>query len=331
MIKPIKQKSSIKVPVRADLGGAFSDIPYYLNKYKIPAGEVVNISLPVSISLVAEIKEATEPITLEMPDLGEKISGDLIDLAVQEKNNASQVAMQFIRIFSLDCAGLHIKISSDGKIPPASGLGTSSAVGVGLIRLLADLYGLAGINAPEFNYLVEQAMAVRGGKQDCYASFITGINYLKFYGPDRGLVELMKNYPVDSKNYKWLLERLVVYFSGDSRSSGKANARPEDKIKKNPKILSKIAAVASGLMEAIDKNDEKKVASAITLDRQNRLELSTDYYTKKMVKMGQVGEKLGFTHRACGAGAGGCLVFFGKGDKKKLISELNKLGGEVVV
>lgn len=330
MITPIKKSSQIKVPVRADLAGGFSDIPYYLKKYDIPSGEVVNLSLPVNITIIGKIGSASEPITLEMPDLNEKISGDLIDLAVQEKNNASQVAMQFIRIFSLDCAGLHITISSDGKIPPASGLGTSSAVGVGLVRLLSDLYGITGINAPEFNYLIEQAMQTRGGKQDCYASFIKGINYLKFYGPDSALVDLRENYSESSKEYRWLADKLVIYYSGDSRSSGKANARPEDRIKKDPAILNKIASQALKAIQAIKSKDATALSKAINSDRQNRLELSADYYTQKMIKMGQVGKRCGFAHRACGAGVGGCLLFFGSGDKKKLISELNKLGGKAV-
>jgi galactokinase/mevalonate kinase-like predicted kinase len=330
MIIPIKKSSKIQVPVRADIAGAFSDIPYYLNKYKIPTGEVVNISLPVYIEMSAEIGRQSEPITLLMPDLNEKISGDLIDLAVQEKNNASQVAMHFIRLFSLDSAGLKITISSGGKIPPASGLGTSSAVGVGLVRLLADLYGIAGINAPEFNYLVEQAMGVRGGKQDCYASFIEGINYLKFYGPDSGLVDFTINFEKSSAEYKWLLDRSVVYFTGDSRSSGVANAKPEDQVKKDPEILTRIAKQAGQAIAAINNKNQEELAAAITQDRINRLELSSDYYNDKMLKMGNVGETFGFAHRACGAGAGGCMLFFGDGDKNKLITELNKLGGRRV-
>jgi len=330
MIIPIKKQSKIQVPVRADIAGGVSDISYYLKKYNIPSGEVVNISLPVFLELSAEIGSQSEPITLEMPDLNEKISGDLIDLAIQEKNNASQVAMQFIRLFSLDSAGLKIIITSNGKIPPASGLGTSSAVGVGLVRLLADLYGLAGINAPEFNYLVEEAMGIRGGKQDYYAAFIGGLNHFQFSGPDSSLVNTLQHFDNSSTEYKWLSDKTVVYFSGDSRSSGVANSKPEDQIKKDPKILSRISAEAAKAMKAISDKNVDALMATIAQDRENRLELSSDYYTGKMIKMAQIAESLGFAHRACGAGAGGCMLFVGIGDKKKLLNELNKLGGGLV-
>lgn len=331
MIKPIKKQVSIKVPVRADIAGAFSDIAYYLAKYNIDKGEVVNISLPVYINVEITVGREIDPITIETPDLNEKIVGDLVDLAAQEKNNASQVAMNFIRIFALDSAGLRIVVTSSGKIPPASGLGTSSAVGVGIVIALCELYGLYGINAPEFNYLIEESMGVTGGKQDYYASYLGGLNYLSFTGPGKSLVGVIEHYDEKSRGYKWLLERSVVYFSGQSRSSGVANAKPEGVIKKNPEILSQIASVAADVAAAIKTFDQAKLMKAITCDREYRLKLMKEYYNETLWQMAKAGESLGFAHRACGAGAGGCLLFVGEPEKKKeLINNLEKIGGRLV-
>lgn len=331
MIKPIKKNVSLKVPVRADIAGAFSDIPYYLQKYQIERGEVVNIALPVYLNIQAEIGRETDPITIETPDLNEKIVGDLVDLKAQEKNNVSQVALNFIRLFSLDSAGLKIIVDSGGKIPVASGLGTSSAVGVGVVMALSELYGLSGINAPEFNYLVEQSMGVVGGKQDHYASFLQGVNYLSFSGPQKSIVTLIHNFDNKSPEYKWLSERIIVYFSGQSRSSGLANAKPDEAIAKNPSLLLQIAAVAKPVYEAIKTMNEEALKRAIAMDRKNRLKLSKEYYTDTLWQMAKDAEKLGFAHRACGAGAGGCLLFFGDpGKKKELISKLEKIGGKLV-
>ena len=331
MIKPTKQSVSLKIPVRADISGAFSDIPYYLEKYSLPGGEVVNVSLPVYLSITAEIGRTTDPITIDMPDLKEKIVGDLVDLAAQEKSNASQVAMNFIRLFALDSAGLKISVDSEGIIPPASGLGTSSAVGVGIVMALSQLYGLTGVNAPEFNYLIEQAMGVTGGKQDYYAPYLGGINHLKFYGPNSSLVQVLAHEDTDSKSYKWLMDRAVVYFSGVSRSSGVANAKPEDVIKKNPEILTEIADVAKVAHQAILDQDEKKLAAAIELDRENRLKLKNGYYNDLMWQLGKVAESHGFAHRGCGAGSGGCMLFFGDPAKKSaLITDLTKISGRLV-
>ena len=49
MREAIQKEVEIKLPVRADIAGAFSDLAYYLDKYQIEKGEVTNISLPVYI------------------------------------------------------------------------------------------------------------------------------------------------------------------------------------------------------------------------------------------------------------------------------------------
>jgi len=332
MLKPVRKSVVVKAPVRADIAGAFSDIPYFLNKYKIDCGEVVNISLPLFIEVSATIGRSTDPITIETPDLKRKIVGDLIDLAAQERDNACQIALNFIRIFALDSAGLKITITSKGKIPPASGLGTSSAVGIALIQALARLYDLAGINAPEFNYLIEQSMGIVGGKQDYYAAFLGGLNHLCFYGPEASLVEIIDHKEAGSKESRWLLERLLVHFSGQSRSSGVANARPEDRVKKDPKILKQLADQAAPAFAAIKKMDLLKLQQIVGRDRENWLELTSGYfYTKEMWQLAKIGESLGFAHRAGGAGNGGCLFFFGDCEKKKKLAlELTKIGGETI-
>ncbi len=332
MLKPIKNRVEIKVPVRADVAGAFSDIPYYLAKYNIGQGEVVNVALPAYLLVIIEAGRQIDPITLEMPDMKEKIVGDLVDLAAQESNNASQVASNFIRLFALDSAGLKITITSNGKIPPASGLGTSSAVGVGLVRALSEMFGLKGINAPEFNYLIEQAMGVTGGKQDSYASFLGGINHLKFWGPDRGMVSLVSHFDDNSKENKWLLDHLLVYFSGESRSSGVANAKAEKRVKKDPKILTVLAKEAKNAFVAIEKMNIELLKRIVKRDRENWFELTDgNWYTPRLRELAKVGENLGFEHRAGGAGAGGCLLFFGDPAKKKeLVSKLQKISGRIV-
>lgn len=331
MIAPIKTKIEVKVPVRVDIAGGFSDIPYYLEKYQIDFGEVLNISLPLYINVMAEIGNGEE-IIIDMPDLNETISGGLKELAAQEKNNASIMTHNFIQFFNLDAKGLTIKISSSGQIPPASGLGTSSAVGVAIVEALSSLYGLAGINAPEFNFLVEQAMGICGGKQDPYSSYLGGVNYLRFWGPNKSLVEIKHHFDQDSREYQWFLDHAVVYFSGQSRSSGSANARPEEIIEKDPGILSDIAAVAAEANEAIKDFDILRMQTAIARDRENRLRLGGEYYYNDLMwQLCKVAEEYGFAHRACGAGAGGCLLFFGDQDKKQeLVSKLEKISGKLI-
>lgn len=328
MRKAVRQKVNLKTPVRADIAGAFSDLAYYLEKYNISHGAVANVSLPVYLNISAFIDDENASLKVEMPDLGFEVEGDLEDLRKQENDNVSQIIIHFITLFNLDSSGLNIVVTSEGKIPPASGLGTSSAVGVGVISALAQLYGLYGVNPCELNYIVELAMGIMGGKQDYYAAWLTGLNFLEFSGPGKSLVSVREHLKINSKQYMWLRENIMVYYSGKSRSSGVANAEPEKKVESDPAIIERIAAVASSSWLAIKEMNSKSLAESINLDRNNRLELTNRYYTHEMKLMGAAAESLGFAHRACGAGMGGCMLFFGDPKMHSKFEEvLKRIGG----
>jgi len=328
MKSAVKKETKIDVPVRADIAGGTSDIAYYLDKYEIKYGAVVNIALPVRIEITVSIDESSDEIRVTMPDLNETIKGDISDLEKQEENNACQIIKNFLRFFALNSKGLNVKITSKGAVPPASGLGTSSAIGVGLVRALSEIYGVYGINPCEFSYLVETSMGMLGGKQDYYAAWLEGLNYIIFSGPDKSLVTVKRNYPSEHKLYRWVLEKSVIYYTGESRSSGKMNEQFQENIKKDPSVFSKIAQDADRAFKGIRVKNEEMIAESINSDRIRHLKLSPLYYSKSMTLMAKVGEELGYAHRGCGAGGGGCILFFG--DKKNhdiLTKKLNKLGG----
>jgi len=328
MREAVKEKVQIKIPVRADISGAFSDIAYYLDRYQIERGEVVNISLPVFLNITARIDEENANMVVDLPDLQAQIEGDVDELNKRDNDNVSRIIKHFIQLFDLDVSGLNIRVDGEGKIPPASGLGTSSAVGVGIISALSRLYGLYGINPCELNYLVELAMGVMGGKQDYYAAWVKGIGYYHFMGPGKSMVNLADYLDENSRQYEWFLERSMVYYSGVSRSSGVANSEPEKKVKSDPDILRRIAKEAGKSWRAIKTMDMDELQSTINQDRRNRTELSTIYYIDSMKKMGMIAQKMGYAHRACGAGMGGCMLFFGNSrNHSKLEKELKKLGG----
>ncbi len=322
-----KREASIKIPVRADLAGGTSDIAYYLEKYDVDHGSVVNISLPVEIEIEVSIVELSKEIKVIMPDLGNVVEGDLVKLQNQEKDNGCQIISHFLRFFALDFRGLEVKISSRGKIPPASGLGTSSALGVGLVLALAELYGVYGINPAEFTYLVEASMGLLGGKQDYYAAWIGGLNYMIFHGPHKSLVSIKESFSINHQLYRWVSKKMVIYYSGESRSSGKMNQQFKAKIAQDPSVFAEIAECADNAFKGILAKDEKALAQAINRDREIHLQLSSLYYSKKMHQLAKVGEELGYAHRGCGAGGGGCLLFWGKEDHQELLKRLRPLGG----
>ena len=335
MLEPVKMETKFEAPVRADFAGGFSDIPHYLLKYGAKRGEVFNMALPLKVEARVWINSDDKEITLNLPDIHETVCGTLEDIGEEgerEKNNASMLTHRFVQFFDLNPKGLTIDLTTSGLIPPASGLGTSAAVGVALIRALADLYALAGINPCEFNYYTEQAMGVCGGKQDPYGAYLGGANYLWFNGPDMSLVDVRKHWEEGSEQYRWLLDHTLIYYSGQAHHSGVTNSKPEQIVASDPDILNRIARMAEVANDAVKNMDAGEMCRAINDDRAGRLYLMDGYYyTPKMWKLANVAESYGFAHRACGAGQGGCMLFFGDPERKAdLVEELSKISGKVV-
>ena len=102
----------------------------------------------------------------------------------------------------------------------------------------------------------------------------------------------------------------------------------EAKIAKDPSVFAEIAKCADNAFKAILAQDEKALSQAINQDRELHLELSSLYYSEKMHQLAEAGEGLGYAHRGCGAGGGGCLLFWGQeNNHQKLLKRLHPLGG----
>ena len=229
--------------------------------------------------------------------------------------------------------GCELLLHSDA--PPGSGLGSSSALVVGLVGAIKHWLRLPLTNyeIAELAYRIErEELGIKGGKQDQYAATFGGFNFVEFVGN----TTIVNPLHIDQYTLNELGYRLILCYTGktrlsagiiDDQVSGYIN-RKEDIVRaldetkslaikmKNALLLGQLDELGSLLHEAWC--NKKKFSSKITNPRIDEL-----YEAARQA--GAIGGKL------LGAGGGGYLLLFCEFDKKQVVTEgVQRLGGQVV-
>lgn len=224
-----------------------------------------------------------------------------------------------------------VDISSISDVPSeGSGLGSSSSY---LVGVLNALYAYKGQHVSA-KQLAQDACKIEIevlkkpiGKQDQYIAAYGGFQYIQFNPDESTYVD-----PIifSGKTKKILEERLILLYTGITRSSDVILAKQKKNIQKDPQTrikLSRMVEIASEMMECLHRNSlnrfgklldenwklKRKMADCITSPK-----IDAWYNTAK--KNGAVGGKL------LGAGGGGFLLLYApKSYHQQIIKSLPKL------
>jgi len=226
-----------------------------------------------------------------------------------------------------------ITISYQSQLPAGSGLGTSSALNVVWLSLVKtkitnseDRKKIASLA-----YDLEAILGILGGKQDQYASAMGGINFMTF--GEKVEVEPLN---VPPKVIKELEERLVLCYTGKSRLSGNIHENVW-------------GAYRRGVPETVDalftlRNVAFSMRYVLLLGRLNEFAelMNENWLAQKKLDASITNEQIemlfeeAFKHgavggKACGAGGGGCVLFFAdEGRRGDVAESVEGLGSHVI-
>jgi len=286
-----------QTPLRVSLIGGGTDFDSYSRKY---GGGV--ISLAINKYIYVSVKDSN-------PLFGSKFhisysENEHVDSIEEIKNGIVRESLLLLGIDS----PLHITTAAD--IPSSSGLGSSSSFAVGLLNALHAYKGEV-VSAQQ---LAEEACIIELdklkkpiGRQDQYAAAYGGVNQIVFQ-PD-GAVKINRIF--DWLETEKIVERLVMVWTGVTRSADEVLREQNNKTDSNKTLLDAITfscselyeeiqlgrATARRLAEHLDKNwgFKSQLGSLITSP-----EIENLY--KKCRSSGSLGGKL------LGAGAGGFFL-----------------------
>lgn len=297
---PVTYQAS--APVRLDFAGGWTDVAPYCHH---ESGVVVNAA--INLRVYAEFEPGGTGLLLRAQDVNQAAAiRSAADLALNGQLDLHKAALRM-----LPTGPGTLRTRSD--VPPGSGLGSSGALDVALVAVLARARGeeqTAEELAANGHYLEAVEAGMAGGSQDQYAAALGGFNRLTFHGDVVGVERLT----LDPEFRRELERRILICYTGKSRVSGETitrvmqayaagHARVAD-------ALRELAQLANDMAAALVAADLPRVGRLLSANWAAQQRLDEGIVTPEMRELEARLRPTGILGgKAAGAGAGGCMFF----------------------
>lgn len=315
-----------KAPLRISFAGGGTDVPPYPER---EGGCVLNATID-SYAWGSLRPRCDGHITIESLDLGLSL-----DCAVHEElkldGQLDLVKATLLRLHAQDSRGFDVFLHSDA--PPGSGLGSSSALIVGLVGLLKELKSLplTEYEVAQLAYSIErQDLGIKGGHQDQYAASFGGFNFTEFYG-DRVIVNPLR---IHQDTVNELEHNLLLCYTGRTRRSDKIiedqTNRLEERQEDTLRALREQKQLATDMKNLLLRSRLDDFGDLLHCAWESKKKLSariSNDWIDEMYEAARSNGALG--GKITGAGGGGYMLFYCRFEKKHRVAEiLKRLGAE---
>lgn len=321
-----------KSPLRLGLAGGGSDVSPYSDIY---GGLVLNAT--INLYAYCTIEELDSPeIIIHSYDANCFKTYPLAP-ALEIDGEASLIKGVYNRIvkdFNIKPRGFRITTYNDAPI--GSGLGTSSAMVVGILKAFIEWLSLplGDYETSRLAFEIERKdLALKGGKQDQYAAAFGGFNFMEFHKDELVIVN-----PLKIK--RWIVDELesclVLYFTGASRSSAKIineqRKNTENGDREAIEAMHAIKQSAVDMKHALLKGDMHALALILGRGWENKKRMASAITNPMIQEAFDTAIAAGaISGKVSGAGGGGFIMFMVDPVKKPdVIKALGTLSGFVM-
>lgn len=322
-----------KAPLRLGLAGGGSDVSPYSEMY---GGAVLNATIDQYAYCTIE-ENGSGSVILTAADLDQyKQYPASLNLPVDGNLDLHKgVYNRIVQKFGIT-KPVSFKMTTWCDVPPGSGLGTSSTMVVAIIKAFTEWLNLplGDYDTAYLAYQVERIdLGFRGGKQDQYAATFGGFNFIEFTKDERVIVN-----PLRMK--RWIIDELeasmVLFYTGDSRSSDKIIREQQDNTRKGKKLpveaTHRIKENSYVMKELLLKGEIVQFAKALGKEWENKKKMALTITNRKIENIYQAAIDAGaYGGKVSGAGGGGFMFFMTDPARRlALINALNRFNGRVV-
>ncbi len=294
-----------RAPMRISFGGGGTDLEAYYAKY---GGLVISTAINKYFYAV---------ITTDESDDLQVISADYRSLFRHSPyndlfwNGDLSLPKAILHHFGIR-RGINLFVASE--VPPGTGLGSSSAAAVTMVRAISTLVEQSMTKqqvAELASYIEITKMGMPIGKQDQYAAAFGGLNKITFTS-DGVTVESVKMAP-DAR--RTLEKRLMLFFTGSSRESTSIlkhqRKSTQDQDESVLKALHNIKQVAVDVQACLEKGDLDEFARLLHYAWQEKRHLAPGLSTSFIDECYSLALEHGASAgKITGAGGGGFLLLY---------------------
>jgi D-glycero-alpha-D-manno-heptose-7-phosphate kinase len=305
-----------RTPLRISLGGGGTDVPSY---YRETDGGFLIAAAISKYVYIAVNDNFDDDLLLKYSQI------ERVDKASAARHPLLREALNLTGISS------GIEISSMADIPAGTGLGSSGAFTVGVLRALWSYRHEIVSNHDLARQAAEIEIERLGepiGKQDQYIAAIGGVTAFQFHSDERvEIIPLVLSLPMRHR----LEDNLLLFYTGMRRSASEVLA--EERSREMPGSarslrtnLDEVKRLGRATRTALENGDAVAFGALLTeqwrmkFERQPSREHHTvDDWIRRGIDAGALGGKL------VGAGGGGFLLFYAE-SKEDLRAEMTALG-----
>lgn len=303
-----------RTPLRISLGGGGTDLPAYYRK----AGKGFLIAAAISRYVYIAVNENFDQ------DILLKYS------KVERIDHPQDAEHPLLRECLLATGVSGVEISSMADIPAGTGLGSSGAFTVGVLKALHAYRGDVEPNeriAARACHIEIERLGEPVGKQDQYIAAIGGLSAFEFHSDESVAVIPVPLAEPDRRRFE---ESLLLFYTGIRRPASEVLSEEQSSRQSSPASvddnLDAVRDIGYETMEALIAGDLEVVGESLT--RQWKLKLTRsptaihqriDQWIIRGIDAGATGGKL------VGAGGGGFLLFYAH-EQSRLRLVMSELG-----
>lgn len=315
-----------RAPTRIDLAGGTLDIwPLYL--YHQPA-VTVNVAIELHAACRLTPRRDRKIVLLSYDTRTREIFGLLKELAAAKNHHLALPAL-LVRAFRPQNG---LVLETDSEAPAGAGLGGSSALNIAICGALNE-FTRAGYSTAQRIVIARnveaQVIRIPTGEQDYFSATYGGVSAIHWRpeGPLRVGIPL---------NLAELQERLVLVYTGEPRASAinnwqvmKAHIDGSRRVLRN---FDELARIALEMHQALAEQDWREVGRLLHSEWQVRRRNAPGISTPFIDRLWPVARRAGaVASKVCGAGGGGCVVYFvEKGTRARVEQALGQAGARVI-
>lgn len=318
-----------QTPLRLGLAGGGTDINLYCDTF---TGYVLNATISLFVHCTL-IERGDNKIIFNSPDTGGYCEYEsTLNLENDGKLDIFKaVYNRIVKDYAKKPLSFSLHTYSD--VPSGSGLGGSSTLVVGMLKVYAEWLNLplGEYEIAKLAYEIEREdLGIVGGAQDQYAATFGGFNFMEFYADKRVIVN-----PLRIRNYivSELESRVVLYFTNITREAKDIEEHKKGKLgdSKSLEAMHSIKQDAIDMKEALFRADFKRLGEILERSWRSKKTISEIVSNDELERIYHLAVSNGaYSGKTSGAGAGGFMFFLCEPTQKYRLCELlNKQGGYV--